>query len=53
MSMWARPLTAGMPVLAKRARLRLERLGSFVSASEHTMLFEALHERAVHTAGTS
>ena len=38
--------------IAKRLAMRLDRVASFNTVSEHTTLFEDLHDKAAHLAGT-
>jgi hypothetical protein len=47
------PLGAGGPPagVAKRLAMRLDRVASFNTVSEHTTLFEDLHDKAAHLAG--
>lgn len=43
---------AGTPItITKRLALQLHRVASFNSVSEHTTLFEHLHDKVVHVAG--
>ena len=37
--------------IAKRLAMRLDRVASFNTVSEHTTLFEDLHDKAAHLAG--
>ena len=39
--------------VAKRLAMRLDRVASFNTVSEHTTLFEELHDRAAHLAGAA
>jgi hypothetical protein len=39
--------------VAKRLAMRLDRVASFNTVSEHTTLFEELHDKAAHLAGAA